>query len=509
MSGADDAFQGFSPAARLRAATSRGTGVAEAEATTAACTAGETVAARGRQATRQRRVIGLLWLVLLAQGVVFALIQPVWSRVDEAQHYDYIQYLVENGALPVEGQTFISPQVVGVSVRANQWGWLPAGTISPPAYLDPSEWTAVPQGLSEREREKWVRRNLWYFNYEAMQPPLYYLISAPVYAATPADPFIKLYGMRLLAALVASAMLPLTYLTAKEAFPDSRLVVYGAPVVMLLTQGYALNMSQVTNDALAVPLAAAALLLLLRMVVRGLSWRRSLLAGAVIGAALLSKLTTIYLAPAALLALGLLVLYRRENWKRAAGHMALLFAPAAAILAPWMAHNLVVYGDATGASAAQPLMSSFFASPTVSLQTLRLNELLPTFWFGEPIFPFAFWTFAWVAVGTAMAVALVGLLYYMFDHDHWQVSDVHIRVVFLALAFLTGVAVNLLIPFGSGIGGVPGRYLYPLLPALAFLLMFGIDRLLRRERAQFLAEVLLVWMVLWESFNFLAYVKFR
>ena len=112
-----------------------------------------------------------------------------------------------------------------------------------------------------------------------------------------------------------------------------------------------------------------------------------------------------------------------------------------------------------------------------------------------------------------MVVALVGVCLLLSSDPTGrrprQVTDVRIRVNFVVAAFVIGVAVNLLIPFGSGIGGVPGRYLYPLLPVGAFLLLFGIDRLLRRERARFVAEVLLVWMVVWESLNFLAYIQNR
>ncbi|MEK6536014.1 MAG: glycosyltransferase family 39 protein, partial [Actinomycetota bacterium] len=347
-------------------------------------------------ATRERRIIFVFWLLLLAQGVIFAVIQPVWSRVDEAQHFHYVQYLAENRSLPVEGQTFVSPEVVNISVKADQWGWRPVGALSTPAYLDPSSWQKVPEELDDQDREKWVRRNLWRFNYEAMQPPVYYAVNVPVYAALPGDSFVKLYGLRLLAAMLASAMVPLTWLTAREALPDNRLVVHGAPVAMLLTQGYALNMSQITNDALAVPLAAAAVLLLLRLVSRGLGWRRSLVAGLVIGVSLLTKLTTIFLLPVALAALLLPVYHRRVKPGRALAHAGIVFGSAVAIMAPWLAHNFAVYGDATGASAARPLMSSFFGSPLESLGSLRLEELLPTFWFGEPIFPFAFWTYAWM-----------------------------------------------------------------------------------------------------------------
>jgi 4-amino-4-deoxy-L-arabinose transferase-like glycosyltransferase len=473
-----------------------------------AAAAGSAEAALLQRSSRWDRIIvAVLWLALLAEGVFFAVVQPVWSRVDEAQHYHYVQYMTENAALPVEGETFVSPEVLGVSLATGQWGWRPAGALSTPPHLNPEEWITPPEGLEDPEREKWVRRNLWHFNYEAMQPPLYYAVNVPVYAALPDDPFVKIYGMRLLAALLASAVLPITYLMAREAFPDSRLVVFGAPVAALLVQGYALNMSQMTNDALAVPLAATAMLVLLRMIGRGLRWQTSALAGALVAASLLTKMTTMFLVPLLVLAPAMLVAYRRENIWRAARHCGIMAGAAAALMAPWLIHNLVVYGDATGASAARPLMSSFFWSPVIDPGTLRLSELLPTFWFGEPIFPFHYWTMAWIAVGPAMVIALGGVVYYLLGYDRRQVPDVHVKILFLAIAFAMGVTVTILIPFASGIGGVPGRYLYPLIPVGAFLLLFGIDRLFRRERARFVAEAMLVWMIVFESLNLLAYVK--
>jgi 4-amino-4-deoxy-L-arabinose transferase-like glycosyltransferase len=458
---------------------------------------------------RYGRIAIILWLVLLLQAVAFALLQPVWSRVDEAQHFHYVQYLYEQRALPVEGETFISSEVVSVSQSADQWGWRQAGSISAPTELDPSQWITVPEELSQPQRERWVRRNLWHFNYEAMQPPLYYAINVPLYAALPGGPVVKLYGMRLLAVLLASLMVPIAFLTAREAFPDSRLVLFGTPAVVLLVQGYALNMSQITNDALATPLAAAAILVMLRIARRGFSWRWTLVAGVLIGAAMLSKLTAIFLLPVALAALVLPVIYRNARWRQALAHAALMALPVALILGPWMIRNLNLYGDVSGASAAAPLMSSFFASPLRDMGTLRMGELLPTFWFGEPIYPFPLWRIAWLPALAAIIVALAGMGYFFAYRFRYHVPVVKAGIVFLSAAFLIGLAVNLLLPFASGIGGVPGRYLYPLLPAGAFLLTFGLDRLIRRDRARFLAEIFLVWMVFWEAINFVTYIKIR
>jgi len=244
------------------------------------------------------------------------------------------------------------------------------------------------------------------------------------------------------------------------------------------------------------------------MVVRGLSWKRSLVAGAAIGASLLAKMTAIFLLPVAVAALALMVYYRRERLKAAIAHAAVIFGTIGAIMAPWIAHNLAVYGDATGASAARPLMSSFFMSPLVSISTLRLDELMPTFWFGEPIFPFAFWTYAWMAIGAAIVMSILGLIWYFYRHeDDTGRSDVRLPVNFVVAAFVIGAGVTILIPFGSGIGGVPGRYLYSLLPVGLVLLLYGMEQLLGSRRARFVSELMLVWLVIWESVNFLAYVQ--
>ncbi len=464
---------------------------------------------RSLLSTRDGRIVAALWLLLLAQGVAFAILQPVWSRVDEAQHFHYVQYLHEQGSLPVEGETLVSSEVVAVSLDAGQWGWYPAGSISPPARLDPQDWLTVPQELEGTQRQQWVRRNLWYFNYEAMQPPLYYAINVPLYAALPDEPLVRLYGMRLLAALLASTMVPIAWLTAREAFPDSRLVVLGTPVIVLLAQGYALNMSQVTNDALATPLAAASVLLLLMIARRGFRPRRSVAAGLLIGAAMLSKMTAVFLLPVALPAVGIPWVVGSESFRRAVRHIALIIAPAAVLLAPWMFRNLAVYGDPTGAAAAEPLMSSFFMSPVIDVGTLRLDELLPTFWFGEPVYPFPFWSYTWVPLAVGMVLAVAGVAYFFIHRFREAGPGTRAGVMFLSFTFIWGAGISLLLPFASGIGGVPGRYLYPLLPAAAFLMLFGVESLLGRTRARFLAELSLVWLIVWEAIDFLAYLQVR
>ncbi len=90
--------------------------------------------------------------------------------MDEAQHFDFVQYVARN-ELCGRGDEFISPEVISISVRENQWGWRPAGALSTTAFLDTAAWRTIPAELDDHDRDEWVRRILWRFNYEAMQPP--------------------------------------------------------------------------------------------------------------------------------------------------------------------------------------------------------------------------------------------------------------------------------------------------------------------------------------------------
>lgn len=460
----------------------------------------------GSRPVRGRRLVLILWLALLVEGAIFALAQPPWSPVDEAQHYHYVQSLAQARALPVMGQSFISAEAVGVATVTGRWGWRPQGAAWPPAQVEPEGWTGLPAGLVEQERERWLRDNVWRFSYEAMQPPLYYAINAPALSVLPGGSLVKVYGLRLLAVLMASAMVPLAWLTAREVYPLSRLAVYGAPAAVLLVQGYALNLSQVTNDALAAPLAAAALLALVRLVGRGLGFGRSLATGVLVGLSLLTKMTTVFLVPAILIAFTLLAFSRRETPGRLARHLLLVSAPVALLVAPWLIRNLYVYGDLSGAIPAASLLGPIFSFDTVSLEGLRLDELWPTFWFGEPYGTLAYWRYAWPAVELATALAIGGLLVQLFGRRQRPEGDAGSRSAFLMLAVVAGLATILLLPFVSGISGTPGRYFYPLLPAIACLMLFAIERLPGRRWMGLAAGLLAGWLSFWEMLNLADYL---
>lgn len=101
---------------------------------------------------------------------------PVWAPIDEGAHYSYIQEIAQHGRLPVLGKTYTSEAVLAIYHHANL------------AYFYVNPATQGLRGLS----------------YEAFQPPLYYILAAPVFAAVPGY-IDKVYAVRAFDLTLASS----------------------------------------------------------------------------------------------------------------------------------------------------------------------------------------------------------------------------------------------------------------------------------------------------------------
>ena len=105
-----------------------------------------------------------------------ALGQPVWSRVDEAAHYDVIAQFAA-GIYPRDALTTIRPETLDVMRRTGVYGFVVDNTYVQP---DPG-FQAMPDGLNDAEHVLWIRRHGYEYSYEAFQPPLYYALALPAW----------------------------------------------------------------------------------------------------------------------------------------------------------------------------------------------------------------------------------------------------------------------------------------------------------------------------------------
>lgn len=419
---------------------------------------------------------GIYAAALLPAGLM-AVTQPVWSRVDESQHADVLaQY--GHGVWPVEGRTVLQPEVTAVDAATGVYRWYLPGAGPVPGDTDPAAFSPPLARAGELAGRIWVIRHLWGYSYEAMQPPLYYLLAEPAWrlGSDGGGVWGGIFAARLWSAAIAALLAPLTALLVLALRPGGRReALLGAGLAALLP-GFVLNATQVTNDGLAAVLGAALTLVAVRGARDGWSPGRGLVAGLLLGAAALTKLTAVSLAP--LLALALLWPDRRSPWRRISA-AAVATLGCLAVVAPWLALNLHIYGQPVPTRATRALLGAVFLPPEHGLRYLlrSLKNVLAAFWVGEPytVMPFtrqlAWLSFLWMAV----AAAGLGLA--------WWRRRAGRLVWLLGLGVLGGVAWTLATPYLSGIGGLmPGRYLYPDAAAALALVVLGTAELPRLAR---------------------------
>lgn len=205
-------------------------------------------------------------------GLGYALKIPRWNAPDEPAHYNYIKHIAEQGKLPV----------------------LQAGDYDQ-AYIRELTAARFPEGMPVDT-----------LRYESHQPPLYYLMTVPLYrAGLGLSVEGRVLLLRLFSLLLGMGVVALAYFVAAEVFPNDRLLALAVPAFVALVPMHIAATAAINDDALAELVLALILLVLVRSLRWGFSPLRSLGLGGLLGLALLTKTTvyvTLVLAPAAFLA---------------------------------------------------------------------------------------------------------------------------------------------------------------------------------------------------------------
>src|SRR5580704_11003962 len=195
--------------------------------------------------------------------------------------------------------------------------------------------------------------------YESFQPPLYYLTAGLVTQAVPARPQIVLYIGRLLAVLFGAAAVYFCWLTTRELVPQAPIWAIASAGVVALLPALCFDSAHASNDSTVNMTATAAFYIWIRGL-RHQEFDRWLFgAGAMLGLALLSKLTAVGLIPG----LALVILFRMfqvppsvlglGNWlKRSLYLMAGATLGTVLVCGWWFLRNIFTYGEPTGSDAA-------------------------------------------------------------------------------------------------------------------------------------------------------------
>lgn len=388
----------------------------------------------------------LLAYVALALG--YALLTPPWNNPDEPAHFNYAAQVATTATLPI---------------------------------LQPGDWDAA---RLERLKASQFRGGepLDGIRYEGHQPPLYYLLAAPLLRAAGGLPRpAQLLALRLLSVALGAVVVVLAAVTAWRALPSCPLVGVAAAAIVAFLPMHTAMSAAANNDLLAEAVAAALLLTLVAGLQKGFGRRGLLALGLLAGFAVLAKLTVYAYLPLA----AATVAWR--TWQDTPPGAARFRALARSLLTPalpavllagwWLLRGAAVYGwgDPLGSRRHDAVVVGQPRWPGLDLPTLLgwLRTLGQSFvgqfgWMGIVLPPPVY-----LAVALLLLAAVAGLL---LPARGRPLPTMPRPVVALCLAAVALVALQL-VWYNLSFYQAQGRYLFPALVPIALLAALGWTRL--------------------------------
>jgi hypothetical protein len=214
------------------------------------------------------------WITFIAGATFFVLMMPLGEGFDELWHFAYIQRVAQLRSVPASHASHLSKEAL-TFLRLHPVPWA-VHTNFPTLFRSYEEYWQDPD--SERSALDEQIADLRFAGaypeipndtsaqYESHQPPLYYLLAAPVFAVCSRYfSFVHTFSaMRLFSVLLASTIVPAMFLLAQAALKDFRGAA-GAVALLIVFPGLYPSVTRVSNDALVLPLACWCLFSLIRL----------------------------------------------------------------------------------------------------------------------------------------------------------------------------------------------------------------------------------------------------
>lgn len=397
--------------------------------------------------------------ILLA--TLYALFTPKWQAPDEPAHFNYIRALAETGALPV--------------LQHDDYDQ---------AYLEQIKAAKFPPTMP-----------IDAIRYESYQPPLYYLAATPVYLiARGAGLDATVIALRLFSVALGTVVLLVAFRIIRAIFPDDAWLALAIIGMMATVPQHLAVSASISNDLAAELVLVLILWLAVKRAKNMLSNRHFVILGGILfGAALLTKTTTY--VPGVLL----LITAEIARIRVAKIHFTFyvlrnlfhVFILAALLAAPMFIRNALTYSitDPLGIARHDAVV---MGQPTTAEMIAQCGLPRIAFDFFAVTFK-SFWAqFGWmgvlvndriyVALFLLCALALLGFAFYalriirhregLTETQHWCVG---LLILLLVVVFADYVAYNFkFLQF-------QGRYLFPALISIAFVLVSGLRELITRE----------------------------
>ncbi len=392
-------------------------------------------------------------LLALFHGGLYASLLPPWSIIDEPQHFHYIQRLAEQDSIPIAGQTYISLEIVDSLFETRHWETFHWSTPD----------SRLPQNLG-----------LIGHSYEGYQPPLYYALFAPLFSILPGGILVKLYWLRWATVGLSLLTVWMAWRMTRELFPEKPALAYSVGLFLALLPERAASISRVSNDVLLEVLAAAFIWVCTRAVLKGLTLRRSLLLGLLLGLGVLTKTSMAILA--VLLPPVFWTNRRVSRWALCAVGTAGI---ALALIVPLLIRNLTLYGDLTGFSGFEA--SHVIAAPPLTGQNI-LSAVWDLFrhywviwWKGAMVKKNVLLDFFYLLLAIFSGLGLAGLVVHTRQRCASETDNRRCWIAAIYALALGSYATAVLVSYYQGyIPVIQGRFLLPVIVPASVLLIWGL-----------------------------------
>jgi hypothetical protein len=396
---------------------------------------------------REQAELGLVLLIYVTLACGYAWYTPPWNNPDEPAHYNYIAFVAERQALP---------------------------------ELAPGDWdvSLLNAAIPERFHPRFDVSGL---GYESHQPPLYYLISMPVYSVTSSASLrARVLALRGVSIALGVLLGVAVYRLAREIGP--RVVGVGplATAMALLIPMSTAAAASINNDMLAMTLATVTVLLLIRWTRwlperaaqsdTGPSTREAIMLGLLVGLLLLTKLT-VYVMAALSLGVVTVVAMRQQDQTIRRLHirrLAVVTLVAAVIAGWWFVRGGLVYGwgdvlaqgrhDAVVTG--QPRYADFGPANWFYFLVTTFHSFFAQFgWMTIVVDDFTYWMFAIFG-----SLALAGMWVRRSELQSPRLSVLLVAIVLVICQLLY---------YNLSFVQAQGRYLFPAIGPIAVLLALG------------------------------------
>jgi len=472
------------------------------------------------------RVVGI-WACFVVRLAFYSSMLPLWEGYDEWAHFSVVRHMAVSHEALV-GRDAPVPRDVEASLQLAPVPW-EMRYLPPPWLTQDSYWSLPAEMRARREAAFRTIPRAWsreagdgpFRTYEALQPPLYYWMMAPVERLLGASSLaVQVMTLRWLSVLLASLAIPLVFAVGRLVLGEP--LALGCAAIVALMPGVALDVARVGNDGLSIVLFSLLAWLAVRMVAHGWDLWPSVGLGCTLGLGLLTKAYFLTALPAfALLWLWELRRARGSNRSltverqvaarnREGGraltvlHGLLAAAIGAAMAGWWYLRNLRLTGTLSGlsesitighAGPAAMLRQAVSLNWAKAIDAILFSHLYFGGWSSLTVRSWMYHVFYLV-----IPLAAVGLLWKACTRETGALGALGV----LYLAFWAGQCYNVVLLYMSkGLAGSMGWYLDAVVAAEVVLSVAGLRRILPAKAALLSGAVLFALLDLY-SMHFVA-----